>query len=56
MPHRSLLLEEGGMLTLVEWGTLRSYPAVTRGIAITLLSHLTRYADKDLNIPRVRVN
>jgi hypothetical protein len=40
MLHRSLLLEEGGMARLVEWGNFGSYPAIGGHVTIA------HYSDK----------
>jgi hypothetical protein len=43
MLHRSLLLEEGGMVRLEEWGNFRSYPATGRQFTIAHCSDKATY-------------
>jgi hypothetical protein len=43
MLHRSLLLEEGGMACLVEWGNFLSYPAIGGHVTIAHYSDKASY-------------
>jgi hypothetical protein len=57
MLHRSLLLEEGGMARLVEWGNFRSYPAIGRHVTIAHCSDTASYLTfENWKYYRARVN